>query len=121
MPRQDPPPGPRLRIVLDTGIAIGPGKADLLEAVQTTGSISAAGRSLGMSYKRAWSLIETLNGDFGQPLVRTSKGGATGGGAELTATGNKVLTLYRRMEDHAREATKGDLRALRRLLPVMSE
>lgn len=121
MPRQSPPPGPRLRIVLDAGIAIGPGKADLLEAVATAGSISAAGRSLGMSYKRAWSLIETLNGDFGQPLVRTSKGGRTHGGAELTDTGRKVLTLYRRMEERAREATKGDLCTLRKLLPVISD
>ncbi len=121
MPRQDPPLGPRLRIVLEAGIAIGPGKADLLEAVEATGSISAAGRSLGMSYKRAWTLVETLNGDFGEPLVRTSKGGKTHGGAELTATGRKVLTLYRRMEDRAREATKSDLKALRKLLPVMSD
>lgn len=119
MPRQDPPLGPRLRIVLEAGVAIGPGKADLLEAVEATGSISAAGRSLGMSYKRAWTLIETMNGDFGQSLVRTSKGGRTHGGAELTDTGRTVLTLYRRMEERAREATRGDLKALRKLLPVM--
>jgi molybdate transport system regulatory protein len=121
MPRQDPPPGPRLRIVLEAGIAIGPGKADLLEAVATTGSISAAGRSLGMSYKRAWSLIETMNGHFGQALVHTSKGGRSHGGAELTETGRQVLTLYRRMEAKAREVTAGDVAALRRLLPVMSD
>jgi molybdate transport system regulatory protein len=121
MPRQDPPPGPRLRVVLDPGIAIGPGKADLLEAVEATGSISAAGRSLGMSYKRAWSLIETLNGYFGQTLVQTSKGGKSHGGAELTPTGKRVLTLYRRMEARAREATRNDMRALRKLLPVMSD
>ncbi len=111
--------GPRLRIVLEPEIALGPGKADLLEGIETTGSIAATGRSLGMSYKRAWSLVETMNGDFGTPLVHTRKGGKTYGGAGLTPTGKKVLTLYRRMEERASDAIKGEMKALRKILTVI--
>jgi molybdate transport system regulatory protein len=110
--------GARLRIVLEPEIALGPGKADLLEGIEATGSIAAAGRGLGMSYKRAWGLIEAMNADFGTPLVRTTKGGRTYGGAQLTPTGKRVLTLYRRMEARAGEAIKGEMRALRKLLPI---
>ena len=108
--------GARLRLVLEPEVAIGPGKADLLEAIGRTGSIAAAGRDLGMSYKRAWSLIEALNRDFGAPLVATSKGGQTRGGAELTALGRDVLDLYRRMEANAGAAIESDLDALRELV-----
>ena len=113
--------GARLRIVLEPEIALGPGKADLLEGIATTGSIAAAGRGLGMSYKRAWGLVEELNGDFATPLVHTSKGGRSHGGAELTATGKKVLTLYRRMEERAGTAIKGEMRSLRKLLGDISK
>lgn len=109
--------GARLRIVLEPEIAIGPGKADLLEGIEQSGSIAAAGRLLGMSYKRAWGLVEAMNADFGAALVETSKGGSRRGGAELTALGRRVLVLYRQMESHAADAIEGDLKALRKLLP----
>lgn len=112
--------GPRLRIVLEPEVALGPGKADLLEGIETTGSIAAAGRRLGMSYKRAWTLVEAMNGDFGQPLVHTTKGGRSYGGAGLTPTGKKVLDLYRSMEARAGDAIKDDMTALRKLLTVIS-
>ena len=67
--------GTRLRIVLEPDIAIGPGKADILEGIRETGSIAAAGRRLGMSYKRAWLLVETMNACFKSPLVEASRGG----------------------------------------------
>lgn len=112
--------GARLRIVLEPDIALGPGKADLLEGIESTGSIAAAGRNLGMSYKRAWGLVEELNTDFGTPLVHTTKGGRNFGGAELTATGKKVLSLYRRMEERAGAAIQGEMKALRKLRTVIS-
>lgn len=88
----------RLRIMLAPGQWLGPGKADLLEAIADTGSISAAGRRMGMSYKRAWGLVEGLNEMFGAPLVAASRGGAAHGGAGLTDLGDEVLALYRRAE-----------------------
>lgn len=108
--------GTRLRIVLEPEIAIGPGKADLLQAIAETGSIAAGGRSLGMSYRRAWSLVEAMNADFAKPVVNARRGGAAHGGAELTTTGRRVLTLYRRMEERAGKAIKGEVTALRKLL-----
>lgn len=112
--------GARIRIVLEPEVALGPGKADLLESIEESGSIAAAGRRLGMSYKRAWVLVETMNGDFGTPLVRTSKGGRSYGGAELTPTGKKVLTLYRRMEERAGDAIRDEMKALRKLRTAIS-
>jgi molybdate transport system regulatory protein len=93
--------GPQLRILLGAAIAIGPGKADLLEAIARTGSIAAAGRTLGMSYRRAWLLVDTMNRSFRTPLVGAAKGGRRGGGAVLTANGRRVLARYRRMEERA--------------------
>src|SRR5512145_2870057 len=90
--------GARLRVVLGPGIAIGPGKADLLEAIDRTGSISAAGRQLKMSYRRAWLLVEELNNSFKSDLVAAGKGGAHGGGARLTEMGASVLRHFRNME-----------------------
>lgn len=110
--------GARLRIVLSPDIAIGPGKADLLQGVERTGSIAAAGRDLGMSYKRAWSLIEAMNSQFGAPLVTATRGGNRRGGAELTDLGHKVLNQYRAMEAKTAKAIARDLAALRRLLPA---
>lgn len=108
--------GPRLRVVIAPNVAVGPGKADLLQGVVETGSIAAAGRRLGMSYKRAWGLVEGMKEDFGAPLVTTSRGGSARGGAELTELGQSVLDLYRRMEDQAAAATKTELEALQTLL-----
>jgi len=90
--------GARLRIVLKPGIAIGPGKVDLLAGIQETGSIAAAGRRMGMSYKRAWSLVEVMNTYFAEPMVTARRGGNARGGAALTPMGEKVLAGYRRME-----------------------
>ena len=108
--------GLHLRVVLEGGIAIGPGRADLLEAIRDQGSISAAGRSLAMSYKRAWDLVEEMNACFAAPLVATSTGGTAGGGSRLTGTGDAVLAAYRRIEAAAAEAASTDLRELSALL-----
>lgn len=102
-----PPAEPlRLRLRLMTGqtIAVGPGKADLLAGIAATGSIAAAGRAMGMSYKRAWYLIDTMNRCFREPLVQTSKGGRGHGGARLTPMGVQVLSLYRAIEAQATAA-----------------
>jgi molybdate transport system regulatory protein len=79
----------RLRVVQNRGIIIGPGRADLLELIQTQGSIAAAGRQMRMSYKRAWALVDAMNTTFAAPLVEAAKGGAGGGGARLTPLGSK--------------------------------
>lgn len=84
----------RVRILAGSEIAIGPGKADLLRAIDETGSISAAARQMRMSYRRAWLLVQTMNECFEPALVEAVKGGAEGGGAQLTATGRKVLREY---------------------------
>lgn len=115
MPRR-PSPAPRLRILLGSAIAIGPGKADLLGAIAETGSISAAGRKMGMSYRRAWLLVETMNQSFRAPLVEAAKGGRAGGGARLTALGRDVLARYKTMEAHAERALAREMAAFRRLL-----
>jgi molybdate transport system regulatory protein len=104
--------GARLRVVLGPGVALGPGKADLLEAIAETGSISAAGRRLKMSYRRAWLLVEELNGSFQTALVAADKGGARGGGARLTELGAKVLRHFRSMEAKTEKAIAADLSAL---------
>ena len=90
---------PRLRILVGSQIALGPGKVELLEALSQTGSITAAAKRLNMSYMRAWTLIRTMNRCFQKPLVSATHGGARGGGgAELTSSGRVVLALYRRMD-----------------------
>ena len=95
---------------------LGPGKADLLELIGTTGSISAAGKAMGMSYKRAWMLVETLNGIFREPLVASSRGGPSGGGARLTETGEKVLEQYRKLEARTAKAGKAEIEAIGKML-----
>jgi molybdate transport system regulatory protein len=92
---------PQLRISFKKSIAMGPGKADLLDAIAETGSISAAARLLGMSYRRAWLLVETMNQCFQSPLVETATGGQHGGGAQVTALGWEVVRRYRAMEKKA--------------------
>ena len=91
----------RIRILLGSAFAIGPGKADLLQAIEQTGSISAAARSLGMSYRRAWLLIDTMNQCFREPVVDTATGGKGGGGAQITPFGKTALRAYRAMEASA--------------------
>jgi molybdate transport system regulatory protein len=107
-----------LRAVLGPETMLGAGKAELLEGIVETGSIAAAGRRMGMSYKRAWYLIDTLNGYFRTPLVTSSKGGRGGGGATLTETGRTVLTLYRRLQGRAEAAVSAELHALAALAAV---
>lgn len=116
MGKKPAPTGPRLRVVIEPEVAIGPGKADLLEAIRDTGSISAAGRRLGMSYRRAWLLVDELNRHLGAPVVDAVTGGAKGGGAQLTRTGDEVLTRYRHMEEKCRAAVADDVTALKQLI-----
>ncbi|OYX45371.1 MAG: hypothetical protein B7Z02_02075 [Rhodobacterales bacterium 32-67-9] len=105
-------PGLKLRLVVDGGDWLGPGKADLLAGIAETGSISAAGKRMGMSYKRAWGLVEVLNAMFRAPLVSATRGGAGHGGAELTETGQTVLALYRAMQAKADAALAEEIAAL---------
>jgi len=95
---------PRIRIKAGKDIALGPGKVDLLEAIDTAGSISAAARELGLSYRRAWDLVDTMNHCFIHPLGARVKGGKGGGGAQLTDEGRNILKLYRTMETKALKA-----------------
>ena len=113
--------GIRLRAVLASDVALGPGKADILFHIKETGSISAAGRCMGMSYKRAWSLVEGMNKDFQDALVTSSKGGRGGGGAQLTEMGERVLTLYRTVEEKSAKAAASELDELQSLLSDMSQ
>jgi molybdate transport system regulatory protein len=104
-------PATRIRILAGSDIALGPGKADLLRAIEETGSISAAARRMRMSYRRAWLLVHTMNECFEPPLVEAVKGGAEGGGARLTPTGRRVLTEYSRVLQVAAERIGPYLRA----------
>lgn len=107
---------PRIRILLGSSIAIGPGKAALLQGIADTGSIAGAGRRMGMSYRRAWVLAKSMNACFREPLIEAAKGGIGGGGARLTIMGREVLELYRAMEDHAATAVIPDMEKLRKLM-----
>ncbi len=97
---------PRLRVMLGPTILLGPGKADLLEAIERCRTIRDAATDLGMSYMRAWNLVRVMNAGFRKPLVSLSRGGSARGGAELTPTGHAVLDLYRTLERETLEATK---------------
>lgn len=105
-----------LRIMLDDEIAFGPGKADLLEAIRDHGSISAAGKQLGMSYRRAWLLVDAMNRSFRTPLVETAAGGLAGGGAILSALGEDVLRRYRVLEQAVAKITDKGFAELQPLL-----
>jgi molybdate transport system regulatory protein len=104
----------RLSIVLDSGARVGPGKAALLESIRDTGSISAAARDMGMSYKRAWLLLDSMNQAFTEPVVTAAAGGRHGGGANLTAFGAEVLDRYRRLEKTVAQIADDDMAALAR-------
>ena len=110
--------GLRIRVLHGNDIVIGPGRADLLAHIAATGSIAAAGRTMGMSYKRAWALVEAMNATFATPLVEAAKGGAGGGGAKLTATGQGVLQAYRRLQEVAFGSGSDQLSALSAALTV---
>src|SRR5262249_37727498 len=105
-----------LRVTLRKGIAFGPGKADLLEGIRSTGSIAAAGRLMKMSYTRAWGLVSEMNEEFSEPLVASVKGGSERGGATLTRFGEEVVARFRRMERASSRAVAGDVAALRKKL-----
>jgi molybdate transport system regulatory protein len=104
----------QITFVMETGARMGPGKAALLESVQATGSISAAARSMGMDYKRAWLLIDSVNRAFRKPAVERATGGTGGGGATLTPFGHELLTRYRRSETAAAKLVAADLTFLKK-------
>jgi molybdate transport system regulatory protein len=107
---------PRFRVICGRDIAIGPGKAELLEQVGQAGSISEAAKRMDMSYMRAWTLVKTMERCFREPLVKVARGGAKHGGAELTPNGRRVLELYRKLESDSLKATTETRRRLLRLL-----
>src|SRR5690349_10603398 len=88
----------RFRVDFDNAHAVGPGKIELLEHIRETGSLSQAGREIGMSYRRAWLLLDSLNTSFKEPVVATSIGGKAGGGATLTPFGDRLIRAYRELE-----------------------
>jgi molybdate transport system regulatory protein len=106
----------RMRIRSGDTVAIGPGKVDLLEAVQEHGSISAAARSLGMSYRRAWLLIDELNRSLKSPATISEQGGQSGGGCALTPVGENIVRLYREVESEAQAACAAQIAALTKLI-----
>ena len=101
-----------IRVDLGKGGALGPGKIKLLELIQSHGSISEAGRVMGMSYRQAWLLVDNLNQSFRQAVVSKQTGGRRGGGARLTAWGQKVIERYRAIEAAAQKAVSPHLRVL---------
>jgi molybdate transport system regulatory protein len=108
---------PRLRIISGDEIAFGPGKADLLSAVQRTGSITRAAAELRMSYMRAWTLIRTMNQCFREPLVTAVRGGTKGGGgAQLTDAGVRVLALYQSINEKCLRSSGADWKKLQQYL-----
>ena len=104
----------RITIVFPSGARIGPGKAALLQSIADTGSISAAARGMGMSYKRAWLLLDSINQAFKKSVVKAAPGGAGGGGATLTPFGINLLDRYRRIQREASSIAEDDLAALAR-------
>ena len=115
----------KLQLFCGDEIAMGPGKADLLEAIAREGSISAAGRALGMSYRRAWLLVDTMNRCFSIPLVETHPGGGKNAGARLTPEGEAALAAYRslsvQVEQGITGASYGTLEAAIRSQPLTSQ
>lgn len=126
--RQTPPAEPtqaeppalklRMRVTVDGHIAIGPGKIALLEALERHGSINAAAKALGMSYRRAWMLIDELNASLRSPAVVSATGGAHGGGSTLTEAGRDIVALYRGIEDETRKHSR---EAIARLLAHVAD
>src|SRR4051812_43374851 len=109
-------PGLTLRVLGRRAAALGPGKAELIERIGETGSISAAARAMGMSYRRAWQLVEAMNRDFASPLVSTATGGKRGGGAMVSELGRDALQRFRKMELKASRAIARDTSAFGQLL-----
>ncbi|RXZ32411.1 LysR family transcriptional regulator [Oxalobacteraceae bacterium CAVE-383] len=106
----------RIRIIADDTIAFGPGKASLLQAIARSGSISGGAREMGMSYRRAWLLVEQMNRCFKGPLVQTATGGIKGGGAQITELAQDVLAHYQAMQQKAAASTHDELAYLQALM-----
>ncbi|MBM3838982.1 MAG: LysR family transcriptional regulator [Verrucomicrobia bacterium] len=109
---------PRFRVERGQDIALGPGKVELLQRIRETGSIAEAAKRMQMSYMRAWTLVKTMEDCFREPLIQVVRGGARHGGARLTEVGEKVVALYRRLEEQASSATAETWRELQKLLRV---
>jgi molybdate transport system regulatory protein len=109
-------PGLLLRILTVDGPAFGPGRAQLIAAIDAEGSISAAARTMGMSYRRAWQLVESVNASFAEAVVVTETGGRKGGGARVTPFGRELVARYRSMEEKASAAIGGELAEIERRL-----
>jgi molybdate transport system regulatory protein len=105
-----------IRLDLTRGDRIGPGKIALLEAIRTKGSITAAARHLGMSYRRAWMLVDQINGALREPAVGTKQGGRHGGGTILTPTGDRLIELYHTIEELARTSAREEFGAIAKLV-----
>lgn len=99
----------KIRIYQNDKVALGPGKAELLDSIMQNGSISAAARAMDMSYKRAWDLVNTMNESFAKPIVVTAKGGSHGGGAEVTEFGQQMLKQYYQAQEKAEQAIKDEM------------
>jgi molybdate transport system regulatory protein len=106
----------KLRLMFGPEIAIGPGKSDLLQAIAATGSISESARKLGMSYRRAWLLVDTMNRCFREPVVSSATGGTGGGGAHVTDFGRRVLAQFHSMQERVDRALDPELAAFSELL-----
>ena len=107
---------PRYRMYRGKEVVLGPGKAELLQHIAETGSISEAARLMGMSYNRAWLHVKVMNESFREPLVHSTRGGHEHGGAQLTDAGVQVLKLYRQMEERAAQASRASSRALEKMV-----
>lgn len=114
-------PRPRVRILIGSATALGPGKVRLLEAIADLGSISAAARSMGMSYRRAWMLVDAMNKSFRGDVVSTVTGGKGGGGARVTTLGHDILGRYHSMETKAETSVRDDLSEFAELMQDADE
>ena len=112
---------PRVRILIGSATALGPGKVDLLSAIADSGSISAAARAMGMSYRRAWLLVDAMNNCFREDVVATATGGRGGGGAKVTPFGLEVLNRYREMESKAQSSVSREVASFAKLLAGPSQ
>ena len=111
----------KLRIYNEAEIAFGPGKAELLLAIHTTGSISKAAKQMNMSYRRAWQLVDTMNRNFISPLVTTQTGGSHGGGAQVTAFGLEVVEKYQQMQTIAKQSVESEMVDFSKLIQNVSK
>jgi|TARA_B110000438_G_C15585696_1_gene551594 molybdate transport system regulatory protein len=102
----------RFRVIKGKEIALGPGKVALLEAIEKKGSISSAAKNLGLSYRRAWDMVDTMNRSFNNPLVLGAIGGKKGGGSILTPTGKQLALAYRKMEKKAMKAVQKEWKTI---------